>query len=157
MREKNTVFIRKNLLDTDALGSRTLHPRAVPPGASPPPGHFSPWIIPSLTFPPRLLPPTGNSHQGTSPPTLLRFVARFARVRIGDSMYVVFMYTFHGGNGPRGGSARGRGSNRGGIVHGGKCPGRGGEVLAGIVRGGSIRSPCFVLSDAARTSLLAVT
>ena len=29
--------------------------------------------------------PTDNSPQGTSPPTLFRFVARFARVRIGDS------------------------------------------------------------------------
>ena len=34
-------------------------------------GHFPLWTIPYLTFPPRLLPLTGNSPYGTSPPTLL--------------------------------------------------------------------------------------
>ena len=75
------------------------------------PGTSPSWTIPSLTFPPWLLPLMGNSPHGTSPPTFFRFVARFTCVRIGDSSRnrvasncifhakpdnVVSMYTFHG-------------------------------------------------------------
>ena len=64
---KKYSFYKKNLVATDALGSRTLHPRAVPPDAFPP-WHFSLWIIPSLTFLPLVTSPHGQFPPRHFPP-----------------------------------------------------------------------------------------
>ena len=66
---------------------------------TPPPGSFHPCGSPR-----KFLPPLGFSTLGGhSPPTLFQFVARFARVRFGDSV--------------------GTGSRQRHISHGGKLPG----------------------------------